>query len=640
MIESIAAFDGRMAKITGPARSGKTEALVRRCAKLIESGADPSGILVETPCASAARSFRHRLKKALPESLHEAADAIATGTALEFCVETLASPRAVEATGRTPRLLTSAEYNFFLEDMKTLGMPLRRLRGMLDFFYQQWSDLVPEENWLVGEERSVADHAIRHLKARGAMLVQEAPALCVSYLKSEAGEEARQRYSHVLCDDFQNLTHAEQTALCLLAKDQIIVAGNPNETVSSAKGANPEGFVKFDALRRGVETFALTACYASQAAGRMGNELCAHGAMDESLKATSFEGEPGSAMSIKWTTPEDEINGMTKYIRSFFDGSELHESRTCIVVPNKRWARMVEKILRKRGFSVSSCGATAGIGGDPRNAARAKALIAYTKLNLLAEPKDMTAWRSFCGFDNHLTNSDAWLSLLNWADENGLAPYDALEKASQAEEEPFLRAKALTEPFKAGKEFIEKNSRRRGFALLRAIGGEGLAEFSDVADMLEGDEDAARLYAMERAAATDPVYPDDPHTIHISSLASLANGQDYDNVFFLGCIDGFLPRRDAFEVVSTDEERTAVLDSDRMALYKALGKANDRVVFSTFSKADLEIAERTKMQVVRVKSESGERVAILRPSSYFTEIGESFPSTIGGQAFLSDLGLN
>lgn len=640
MIESIAAFDGRMAKVTGPVRSGKTEALVRRCATLIESGAEPSGILVETSCAFATQAFRRRLKKALPENLHDAADAVAMGTALEFCVKTLSTPEAIEATGRTPRLLTPSEYNFFLEDMKTLGMPARRLRGMLSFFYQQWSDLVPEENWLVGEERSVADHAIRHLSARGAMLVQETPALCVSFLKSDAGESARQAYSHVLCDDFQNLTHAEQTVLCLLAKDQIIVAGNQNEIVSPSSSSNPEGFVKFDALRRGVETFSLDSCHASQTAGRMADKLCAHGNTDRSVKASSFEGEQGSAMSVKWTTPEDEINGMTKYLRVLFDGSDAFESHTCIVVPNKRWARMVEKVLKKRGFSVSSCGATAGIAGDPRVAARAQALIAYTKLNLLADPKDMTAWRSFCGFDNHLTNSDAWNSLLNWAEENGLSLYDALEKASASEEEPFLRASALTAPFKSGKEFIEKNARRRGFSLLRAIGAEGLAEFADVSDMIEGDEDAALLYEMQRKAVTDPIYPEDPHTIHIASLASIANGGDYDNVFFLGCIDGFIPRRDAFEVVSTDEDRAAALDADRMAFYKALGKVNDRVVFSTFSKAGLEIAERTKMQVVRVKSENGERIAILRPSTFFTEIGESFPSTVGGQALLSDLGLN
>lgn len=54
MIEAIASFDGRIAKVQGPARSGKTEALVRRCACLVRGGAAPETILVETSSAAAA----------------------------------------------------------------------------------------------------------------------------------------------------------------------------------------------------------------------------------------------------------------------------------------------------------------------------------------------------------------------------------------------------------------------------------------------------------------------------------------------------------------------------------------------------------------------------------------------------------
>ena len=61
MIETIASFDGRIAKVQGPARSGKTEALVRRCACLVRGGAAPETILVETSSAAAAQAFRRRL---------------------------------------------------------------------------------------------------------------------------------------------------------------------------------------------------------------------------------------------------------------------------------------------------------------------------------------------------------------------------------------------------------------------------------------------------------------------------------------------------------------------------------------------------------------------------------------------------
>ena len=63
-------------------------------------------------------------------------------------------------------------------------------------------------------------------------------------------------------------------------------------------------------------------------------------------------------------------------------------------------------------------------------------------------------------------------------------------------------------------------------------------------------------------------------------------------------------------------------------------------MLSHFSKAELELAERTKMQVVRVKSENGKRMAIVRPSCFLSEAGDAAPTTMGGQALLAEYGLN
>ena len=640
MIENIAAFDGRCAKVCGPARSGKTEVLVQRCVTLLSAGVDPESIFVEQSNAFAVQSFRRRLQHAMGAD-HAAADAVVVETALDACVRVLDTPEARTATGRIPRLLTTAEYNFFLEDMKTLGTPIRRLRKMLETFYEQWSKLVPDSEWMGTEETVTRDHGLRHLIGRGAMLVQEAPRLCADYLKSDAGANARQQYDYVLCDDFQNLTYAEQTCLCLLAKTQLIVAGNVNQTIAvGTKWPNPNGFAEFDALRHGVEVFTLSKSFGNQPALRLANALTKQDGMDASVSAESFEGSEQGIVCIKWNTPEDELNGVTKYLRVLLDAEEdVRESRTCVLVPNKRWARMAERILKKRGFDVSTAGSTAGIGGDPRDTSRAKALVAYTKLNLLADPEDLTAWRSWCGFDHALTNSDAWNFLVEYAEQQGVGLLEALEQAAQASEEPFLRASALTARYQEGRAFIEKNARRKGFTLMHAIGADGVPEFADVDAMLEGDEDAAELYRMARRHVMDASWPESAHILHIAGYDALI-GADYDNVFALGAVDGFMPRRDAFEVISTEEDRVRIMDEERRRFYNAVSKAKKLLVVSTFSKSQLELAERTKMQVVRVKSENGERMAIVRPSSFLAEAGDAAPTTEGGQSILSRYGLN
>lgn len=656
MIDAIAKCTDRLIKVEGGVRTGKTEALIKRAATLINAGQAPESILVAATNAFSAQAFRQRLRRVLNQA--EAADRVVIEPALEACVGVLDTPAAREATGRVPRILTDAEYNFFLEDLKTTGEKPRNLRKMLSYFFRQMAEDAPRDEWKTGgAEDTVYDLAVRVLKLRGGMLAQEAPMICSAFLKSEAGEASRAQFAYVLCDDFQNISHAEQTCLCMLADKQVVVAGNPNETLT-ARGAHPytEGFLKFEAVRRDVTVFHLEGAYGNPQVIGMADALASCGDMDGAYVAGSAtpiaaevaEGEDAEAVemptgmqSVKWNTPEDELNGMTKYLRHLL-GAGAREARTCVVVPNRRWAIMAEKMLRRRGFTVSVLGAMGTLAGDPRDSNRARALVAYTKLNLLADPTDMVAWRSWCGFDNALTNSDAWMGLQDYAEAEGKSLYEALKEIGNfgfGAKEPFLRSRALAEKWRAGQEFILKNSGRRGFGLLKAIGAEGVSEFEAVSSQMMGDENAARLFEMERTSVTAPAWPEDPHVLHISTMQNLA-GCEYDNLFVLGCIDGFYPQRNAFEVISTEEDRERIMNSERRDFMGGIAKAKQLLVLSHFSKSELELAERSKMQVVRVKSEGGKRMAIVRPTCFLGEAGDAAPTTIGGQALLSQYELN
>lgn len=640
MIDTIVSCKDHFVKITGPARSGKTEALIRRCAALLNNGVDPSTIVVEVSSAFAAQSFHQRLESAIDPKHSADIERISIMRALDICVETLGTADAQTATGRTPRLLNAAEYSFFLEDMKTLGLPQRKLRTILNRLYSCWSALTPEEKWLNAEEKPVWQHAMRILHTRGAMLEQEAPMICAQYLKSDAGAGARQRYDYVLCDDFQNLTHAEQSCLRLLAGKQIMVAGNPNEaTTICSTNPNPDGLAAFDTHSENVAVFTLSVAYGNPQITALTNALCKNPDMDASLIAETSVGTDIELQTIKWNTPEDEIAGLAKYLHATLKKSDTPRNQICIVVPNKRWGLLFERALKKRGLSVCASAVRAGLGGDPRDVERAKSLIAYTKLNLLADPYDMTAWRSWCGFGDARTRSDAWSNLQKYAEELGLSLYETLEGISTLNEEPFPHAKALAEAFTQGCAFIEKNARRKGFTLMHTIGVEELPEFEDIAQLLVGDEDAASLYSLARNYISNPSWSDDTRALHISTFVNTC-GTDYDTVIFASAVDGFMPSYAAFEKESTEELRERAINQDRRLFYTTVSKARERVIFSVFSKAELQLAERTKMHVVRKKVEDGTPMAILRPSTFLDEAGDARPSTIGGQGLLSECALN
>ncbi|MFR7404150.1 MAG: hypothetical protein ACLUW6_05895 [Coriobacteriaceae bacterium] len=215
-------------------------------------------------------------------------------------------------------------------------------------------------------------------------------------------------------------------------------------------------------------------------------------------------------------------------------------------------------MLVRRGFAVSSLGFER-LTGDPRDTNRARALVAYTSLNLLADPDDLFAWRAWVGFGNYLTYSDGWHFLMDWCDEHDAGILDALEAATAArtagEAEPFPRAERLAERYEAGRAMIAAHAGRRGHNLLAALGADKLRDFAALSATLAGDEDAATLYAMMRE--TQFSHPrDNVRAMRVSPTSRC--GCSYRAVYAVGCVDGFMPARDAFEVVSTDADRDRV----------------------------------------------------------------------------------
>ena len=640
-IIEIATCDDRTIKVAGAVSCGKTQSLINRCVVLLEKGVSPDQILVTTATSFAAQAFRKRLAASLPANDAALAQHVTVCTALQAIMATLALPEARSFTGRTGRLMSDFEYNFLLEDMKTLGQSRRELRSMLRYFYRNWANLTPEEEWYYGDTISVCGKLQGMCALLGAISKYEAPYLCANFLLSDEGEPFRGAYEYVFCDDYQNLSRAEQTALCLHAKAQLIVAGNQGQLGTTGSDfPHVEGFQKFEALRRNVTVFTLDRPFGNGTIQKMAQALAA----EDGVQASSFAAGDACVQRIKWTDPQDELMGITKVLRDQFNKDKsLNERDVCFLAPNKRFARMYQKALDARGFKTSLSGFGSGFGGDPRMAKTCPALVAYVKLNLIARPHDAMAWRAWCGFDDALCNSQSFDGLYAYAGKHDRGVMECLEEVSAnilaGSADPFLRAGVLAKRYQEGMQIIEGNAARRGFNLLKAVGASGLAEFKELEGTIIGSESANELFALAERSVFSPALCEHPGTINIVSYANMP-GISFDNIIAVALVDGYMPKRDAFEVVSTPEDRQAIMDSQRRALYGALGKARKSLILSYFTKCDLELAERTKMQVSRIRSEEGQRIAMSRPSCFFTEMEQECPRTISGQTYLAQRNLN
>lgn len=120
-----------------------------------------------------------------------------------------------------------------------------------------------------------------------------------------------------------------------------------------------------------------------------------------------------------------------------------------------------------------------------------------------------------------------------------------------------------------------------------------------------GDETAKSLLELEQAAISDPVWTEDPHVVHICLPQNLC-GTEYDNMFVVGCIDGFFPQRNAFEVISTDGERNRIVDSERRDFMGGVAKAQAPAGAVALQQGRAGAGRAHEDAGVRVKSENGQ----------------------------------
>ncbi len=655
MLTTVSLCESRIVKIQGSARSGKTEALVRRVAALIGRGVSPDQILVAVPSRFAADAFRARLAKAVEPGLVSTASRVVVERPLETCCSVLDAPAARAATGRVPRVLNDSEELFFLEDMKTLGQKNGRLRNMLMFFYAQWSKFEDEAGWLLpGEEASVLSHARTVLGGLGAMLRHEAPYLCGKLLLSDEGQSLAHRYAYVLADDYQDYSQAEQVCLGLCARDQMMVCGDASlATKVNTEYPNPDGFLKFERVRRNVELFELQGSHGIDLALRMGESLRLYGetAVDSPSLLNPGErpaaGDRGDVRGVvagvctaeyhdvgflKWTTPGSELEGVCRSIRSYLaaDPSRVPSDVT-VAVPTKGLGALVCRALAAGEIATSDAGLNPRLGGDPRGAGYHDALTSYVALCLVADPRDMVAWRAWTGFDNAIANSEAWGSLYRRGSEERRDLYDVLARAvAEAAGDPVLKTETLRRAWDAGQQVIASCRDLRGRELAESLGMASQPVFGEVLAAMEDDEDALGLLDRVRVRLTSPAWPQDEGLVHVALYENL-RGTQVPCLIMPGMVDGLLPAREVFEIDKTDDARRRVLSGDRARLRSCITAGTELLVGSAFVQADLEVAERLHMRIERVASVGGQRTCVVSPSLYFDEAGESFTGFADGE---------
>ncbi|RDB57498.1 UvrD-helicase domain-containing protein [Senegalimassilia anaerobia] len=654
----------RAIQVIGGPGTGKSQAIVQRAAHLLESGTQPSELLVLAATRSAADALRSRVAACGASG----ADEVQVCTPMQFFEQVLSYPEARAFTGRNPRLLADFEERILMEDMKTCGLKTKRLREMLKLFFRQWTELGDERDGFLVEddEHLVHDSIMRHLRLRNAMLPAELGNLTVKFLRDAPDAPAWCRRAHVLADDYQDYARATQLALDLIAREGLMVCGNVNEQVVTPDPyPYPEGLAGFASTHDGTEAIVLTEglrCPARIAA--VGNGLAQVGDMDGRTLVSAGEaaegGEangtaglpdpagpaargdlPGDVRFVQWVDPNAEFKGIARYLKHAFAGTAapapaagtdvaptapLHPRDVAVVVPNALWGRSIAKVLEVNGMPSDQLVGYHALKGDPRDGRRCADLRAYTLLTLAADPDDAVAWRSWCGFGDYLTHSNHWCRLEDFAEQTGMGVVEALSGLSDFAEPPFAGADVLAARWREAQALLALVRGKRGFALLAACKQPGCdtlpPSFEELLAPLSGTEDATELLARARGRLERRFADTDAVRI---ALPSMLVGLEFDTVIIAGAVDGFYPGVGAFDVENDEDRQRQISEADRRAWYLAMGCARRTLIVSTFQKDRAETALRSGMQVHRIRDEHGEAWARLAPSRFALELGPEAP---------------
>lgn len=290
--------------IAGPG-AGKTSVLSRRFAYLVDQGIHPSRILALTFANKAAEEMRERLAALLPAHAH----AIQVGTFHSLGLELLQSYGHQIGLRPDPQLLTEIDAFVLLRSrlgelplgsFEDLHRPTRNVCLLLSAISRAKDELVgPQEftqrvaTWQAeldarpkadneedarqlgeewGEAARCADVAAVYATYQGLLreggyldygdLIVEAVRL---FDIPEVAADIRQRYDHILVDEFQDINYASGRLIHALDGGRRIVwaVGDPRQSIYRFRGASPVNLREFTNDYPGAQIIALECNYRS-----------------------------------------------------------------------------------------------------------------------------------------------------------------------------------------------------------------------------------------------------------------------------------------------------------------------------------------------------------------------------------------
>jgi len=608
--------------------TGKSFALRRRVARLLENGTPPERILLVTFTRVAAADLERELR-AID---HPEVSRVRKGTLHSLAFWLLSNSSVLEFTGRVPRPLMAYEERFLVEDLgREDGFgDVHERRRRLKAFEAAWArERDQDPGWPDNEaDRSFQLHLEEWLRFHEAMLIGEIIPVALRYLRSNPGCPELNLFEHVLVDEYQDLNRAEQSLIDLISnRGNLAIVGDEDQSVyENFRYAHPEGISQFHITHQG--TYDVPMRLSRRCPTRIVE--IANSLIQNNLRRTgrvlqshpeNFEGEIDI---VQWTSMEAEAQGIASFIDHMLDSGQFEAGKTLVLCPRRQFGYLIRDVLRDRGYDAHSFFHEEALEGNPKSIESASAQIAFTLLNLLANPQDRVSLRCWLGFGSPTLRSSEYLRLREYCANEGLSPHNALDMIVHGH----LRLPYTARIVARYRELLQEFRRFDGLEPMQAIdllfpADQPWAEpFRLIIERVADVESLKGIFQSMRESIIQPELPTDVNYVRIMSLHK-SKGLTADLVIICDCIEGLLPS--VKRGIPFEQERR-YLEEQRRLFYVGITRARRRLVLSSVLSLPRSLAHRMGALVQGGNQEIAETIA----SSFLEQLGPSAPEAIMG----------
>lgn len=602
-VHPIILLDNDIIRVEAGPGTGKTFGLVRRVQRILHpQGLDVSGdqVLVVAFNRVIAKQLQKDIGKRLKNSPHNGEPVIRTIHSL--CLQVI---------GTTLRLLLPHEREAMIYDVLCEYPVLHQKHQS----YKRTDQALRDHEAKHQEDMQLWQAVQRWLTRHHAQLISDLPALLLD--KLHGGDFRDQTYSHVIVDEFQDLTPGEQKLfLKLRGKDGKFVAlGDPRQSIYKFRGNDKDGLSKIKELSVPsgdiVKDIAMTECQrCPKEIVHAANQLMG---LYDTQKMTSGSQVEANLHVVVWKSLESEAKGMAKAIVDNIlahpqDPLDDHLVHLVMVTRRQFGYRLREEISKL----------------DPRlkiDLSFSESLLetwvvreAFLYFCLLVDP-DAPTWRAWLGYQNSADgkkfkapkrNAEAYLTFLNECND------EVTEAAVQqlANSPCKLAGKGSSKLWERAKRFVELKRQlqwdgKEALVLLKEIFDANswgvdqssdhetarldmelvLAKACDICQELQSDnlESTAQEQLKEVArrlryqiATREPFVPDKTSDLQVATLWG-AKGVTADHVYVIGLCKEAIPGTRREEYPGTDSEFE---EEQRRLFYVSITRSKKTLVLS------------------------------------------------------------